>query len=146
MHVLCPSCAAEYEIPELQRPRKLRCARCAAEWRVMPEPAPAAEAVAEAPNMPAIAEPAPEAFAVMPPPSRPLQAAAPIARAPARHGIDRIGIVWMVLWALSLLLIVAGLFALWHWRGPIEQAWPPSLRLYRLFPGGLKTGHAVPSP
>ena len=38
MQVLCPSCETEYEIPALQRPRKLRCARCASEWRVMPSP------------------------------------------------------------------------------------------------------------
>lgn len=39
MNVLCPSCAAQYDVPQSQmaRPRLLRCARCSTEWRV-PQP------------------------------------------------------------------------------------------------------------
>lgn len=43
--------------------------------------------------------------------------------------------LWIVLWLLSLLVIVAGLYAVWHWRGAIGHRWPPSLRLLRMLPG-----------
>lgn len=129
MHVLCPSCAAEYEIPELQRPRKLRCARCASEWRVAPsanaEPPPPAVNADDQPGA-AREDPEPE-----PDPTRPLDGPfASLLPGPAIVAASGAALAtWMVLWVLSLMLIAAGLVSLWHWRLPIVHAWPPALRL-----------------
>lgn len=136
MHVLCPSCTTVYEIPTLQRPRKLRCARCATEWRAMPE---------SGDELPASPPPEPEDMA-REPEAAPAQVPEPIALE-ALTGLEgRIGasviaapasglVLWSVLWVVSLLAIAAWMAALWHWRGPIGHGWPPSLRLYRLLPG-----------
>lgn len=149
MQVLCPSCETEYEIPELQRPRKLRCARCASEWRVAPESeteaAPAlADIEAEFPPEP---EPEPEmpaspeiAAALDPPLPEQRLGSAAAGHARARFSTRRGDLLIGLLWLASLLLIAAGLWALWHWRGPVAHRWPPSLRLYRLLPGGVPSG------
>ena len=153
MQVLCPSCETAYEIPELQRPRKLRCARCASEWRVAPE----SETASEAP--PALAgdeagfapEPdpdpevsAPQEIATALDPPLPEQRLGTAAAGRARAGLStrRGDLLIGLLWLASLVLIAAGLWALWHWRGPVAHRWPPSLRLYRLLPGGVPS--AVP--
>lgn len=154
MHVLCPSCAAEYQIPELQRPRKLRCARCSAEWRVVPaaDPEPPADADAQAgADADADADfdgpaPADAADAASPtPPDAPAIGLSPLASLQAESRISHPGLsrpasradlVWLLLWGLSGLLIGLAVFAFWHWRGVIGHGWPPSLRLYRLLPGG----------
>ncbi len=150
MHVLCPSCAAQYQIPELQRPRKLRCARCSAEWRVVPaaDPEPPADTDAQAGadadfDAPApadaadVASPTPrDAPAISLSPLGSLQAEARISGPGLRRPVPRADIVWLVLWGLSGLLIGVAAFAFWHWRGAIGHGWPPSLRLYRLLPGG----------
>ena len=151
MQVLCPSCETGYEIPVLQRPRKLRCARCASEWRVVPEAetATAASAVEDSPELEA---PAPEEVAAVTPieapptfPGSPLaapQAEQRLAGAAklGRRTVDRGDLLITLLWLASFLVIAAGLWALWHWRGPIGHRWPPSLRLYRLLPHGVGRG------
>ncbi len=175
MHVLCPSCEAEYEIPSLRRPRTLRCARCASEWRVMPEPEPA---LAGAAAMPAagtsgLADPAeqeaPPGFSTLPgqampveaepsmpavdaaaagdasPTSAPLLAERPLVGAAARALLSRGDAVLGLLWLLTAVLIAAALWAGWHWRLPIQHGWPPSLRLYRLLPHGVP-GAAIGHP
>lgn len=134
MLVLCPSCAAQYDIPQSQmiRPRLLRCARCNTEWRVPPAVVQAAEAVPD---------PLPVSLPTLPPtidpaalPMQPL-VAAPTASSGPRRGAA----LWIVLWLLSLVVIVAGLYAVWHWRGAIGHRWPPSLHVLRMLPG---TGHS----
>ena len=36
----------------------------------------------------------------------------------------------MLAWAASLALLIAAGAALYVWRGPVTQAWPPAARLY----------------
>ena len=141
MHVLCPSCATAYEIATLARPRRLRCARCGAEWRELP---PAADAVQDpgatdaaiaAPAMPEAAFPDPDiqgpaghdALSMRPVRSRSARLALPWA-------LRREDALLLGCWILSLAVIAAALFAFWHWRATIAHRWPPSLRLYRLLP------------
>lgn len=144
MHVLCPSCAAEYEIPaaQLTRPRLLRCTGCATEWRV---PA-VVESVVEASPPGGGETDAAEPVGI---PLAPLGlmpgtiAESPSADASRGSGQPAWGIggsrLWVVLWALSLLVIAAALAALWHWHVPIGHRWPPSMRLWQLLPGaGLR--------
>ena len=151
MQVLCPSCETGYEIPALQRPRKLRCARCASEWRVVPEVEmmTVASAAGDAPELEA---PVPEEIAAETPteapptfPGSPLTAPQAEQRltgaaTPGRRTVDRGDLLVALLWLASLLVIAAGLWAMWHWRGPIGHRWPPSLRLYRLLPHGGERG------
>ncbi len=145
MQVLCPSCETEYEIPELQRPRKLRCARCASEWRVVPETETALAAPEPDPVVPAADEdmapaaPADEIVPALAPPLPEQRLGAGSAVAALPGGARRDDLVIGLLWLASLALIAAGLWALWHWRGPIAHHWPASLRIYRLLPGGLSS-------
>ncbi len=64
MKIVCPSCQAQYEVPEvvLTSRRKMRCARCAEEWVPADLRAPEPPPMAEAPAAPAD-EPAPEPVA-----------------------------------------------------------------------------------
>ena len=162
MQVLCPSCETGYEIPALQRPRKLRCARCASEWRVVPAadmamaapvalgaPEPVApvsgEVMAETPTLPEALPDSPSTASTTASPAPPL--AVPLAEQrltaaapPGRRAINRDDLLIASLWLASLLVIAVSLWALWHWRGPIGHRWPPSLRLYRLLPHGIGRG------
>ncbi len=139
MHVLCPSCATGYEIETISRPRRLRCAKCGAEWRELP-PEPVA-----APD-PGSAEAAvPESVLPEPASSDPVRTdpdereALPVRtarRTPALavvlHMLRREDALLLGLWILSLAVMTLALFAFWHWRAAIGHRWPPSLRLYRL--------------
>ncbi|NPD67157.1 hypothetical protein HN018_06170 [Lichenicola cladoniae] len=130
MNVLCPSCAAQYDVPQSQmaRPRLLRCARCSTEWRVPPAGLP--EPVAPNP-----AEDASPIVVPLLPPIMDAGAMLPLVAAQAKPaGARRGAVLWIVLWLLSLMVIVAGLYAVWHWRGAIGHRWPPSLRLLRMLP------------
>ncbi len=141
MRVLCPSCATGYEIETILRPRRLRCARCGAEWRELPpemaaaaDPDPAqATGPAAAPAVPASPDPPRldpeerEALSVRPMRRPPVRAA--VLRMPRREDALLLG-----LWILSLAVMAFALFAFWHWRSVIGHRWPPSLRLYRLLP------------
>ncbi len=135
MHVLCPSCATAYEIATLDRPRRLRCARCGAEWRELP---PAPDLVPDHDRAGAATpEPVPDVLAAGPEErgaSSMLSARLPpvwlaALRAPRREDVLLAG-----LWILSLAVMALALFAFWHWRAAIAHRWPPSLRLYRLLP------------
>ena len=139
MHVLCPSCGAEYEIPaaQLSRPRLLRCAGCATEWRVPAVVEPVIEP--PLPDGGAAGAPAPEpegiplaplgfmpgALAEGPPPS-PLQK-----QSATGWGVAG-GRFWALPWLLSLGVVAAAFWALWHWHVPIGHRWPPSMRLWQL--------------
>ncbi len=139
MHVLCPSCATAYEIAALARPRRLRCARCGAEWRELPpapdavgelDPAGAAMGTSTIPERP-LPDPGPEPEGREALSMRPARARTSwlVLRAPRREEVLLLG-----LWILSLAIIAFALFAFWHWRPMIAHRWPPSLRLYRLLP------------
>lgn len=132
MRIVCPSCAAEYEVPaERLRPRRMvRCARCGGEWMAIRE-TPAATPPTEPAREPA---PAP-ASAMAPdrdPPSLPhipevsaldrLAVPLPVARRPGGIGL-------IAAWLLSFALIAGAATLCMLYRGAIEQAWPPSARL-----------------
>jgi hypothetical protein len=144
MHVLCPSCATEYEIPDIVRPRKLRCANCATEWRALP-PAPEAEtSVPPEPLIPSMPEP----VVAEPPPEPDGPVRAPVSvqsggklagdklagDKPGARALRRDDAILIGLWVASLAVIASALFILWHWRIAIGHHWPPSLRIYRLLP------------
>jgi hypothetical protein len=129
MNIHCPTCETGYEIPPLLRPRRMRCTQCSTEWRETPLDTPITEPDIES-------EPSPDAtIAAIPaaPPTIP-DATERLASTTSAPPDRRIRLVWAALWALSLLLVVGCLFALWHWRDAIGHRWPPSLRLYRLIP------------
>src|SRR5271166_5861676 len=66
MHIACPSCATEYEVPaaRMKSGRSVRCARCGAQWK------PVADADSALPPEPP-GTPAAEARPVTPPPMTP---------------------------------------------------------------------------
>ena len=114
MRIVCPSCHAAYDVPDqvVARRRKLRCARCAADFTgagsepaVQPRPAPVQ--TPEAPRVLA-AEPPPAAImdtAKQPAPDKPPAASQP-------------GPAWWQGWSAAT------------WRAPITRAWPASARVY----------------
>lgn len=132
MRIACPSCGAEYEVPDRLLAgggRSLRCSRCGADFAVPgvaaepaeraapPEPEPASEPVA----MPVAAVPAPSA--VMPAaPAVPERA--PVAEAGGDDAALRRA------WAVSVALVLGGVVALVLLRGPVMTAWPPATRLF----------------
>lgn len=129
MRIACPSCAAEYDVPDrlLAGPaRSLRCARCGAGF-ALPGAAPtAAEAVpaAEAPprmQMPAPPAPAPEARLAPPPavPDRSPEAMLPGSPAALRRA-----------WAASIALVAGAALSLVLFRAALMEAWPPAVRLF----------------
>lgn len=141
MHVHCPVCSTQYEIPPLLRPRRLRCAHCGGEWREVPA-APDQDQSAPEERGPVVRPDDAVATEAAPPPA-PQAEQGPsdgdrfVASAAAPVRARAVPLVWSTLWVLSLLLIAACLAALWHWRGAVGHHWPPSLRLYRLLPGGV---------
>ncbi len=113
MRVLCPSCAAEYEVPSthLQPRRKVRCSRCGAVWvpvreaqAVAPDPAPV--------SPPAVSLPPPVAASAM-------DRLAAAAAAPPSMGLR-------AAWAASLVLLAGSAAATVVWRDRVEQVWPAS--------------------
>lgn len=134
MRIVCPSCEAEYDVPDSLlggRPRHVRCAKCAREW---------------APFAPPPAPPEPvETFA--PPPA----AAVHHAEAPA-HGTlaDQVppieapkrkeakvpgsapGLGVVIAWLFTAAIIAAGVGVLWLKRAEVVSFWPPARRLYIL--------------
>ena len=140
MRIVCPSCAARYEIADamLAKPRTVRCSRCAREW--VQDPIPPAEPDSLAPEtdeLPPAGEASPEqAMEPVPappvvPPER-LEAFLPTrpAKEVARRAAPALALAW-----IASLLILAGLaFAAYTYRAPIQAAWPPSERVFRLLP------------
>ncbi len=147
MRVVCPSCAAVYDVPEPMlgaRARTLRCGRCATEW-TLPAPKqgapPAAKKPPEAPVKPAperegpglrpvslmAAEPRTETVPVLAIPERErpfVRTEAP----PPRRGPGN-GLAWLG-WGASLVLLGLLVWGAYADRGAVMHAWPPSERLY----------------
>ncbi len=118
MHIVCPACAAAYEVPlSLLKPgQAVRCARCAHEWVPSPAmPVPPAE-------VPATAEPA----ATPPAEAETVRPAPPPAEPPAARRITALRLAWV---GSIVALVLLGSLAYVE-RGSIMQAWPPSIRLY----------------
>ena len=145
MQLSCPSCGAQYELPEslfLAGPRKVRCVKCAHAW--MAGDRSAAPADAAKPETPPAAETEADTPARRPlplrrrtPPAEPPTAVPDLALGlPPRRKAGR-GVA--VAWAASLLLLAVGCWAGWAYRADVMAAWPPSVRLYGAL-GGLPAG------
>lgn len=131
MRIACPSCAAEYEVPDrlLAGPaRRLRCARCAAEF-ALPDTgaAPPPPPVQDPPPAPAPPEAAPSPA---PPPADP----PPTPRVPlaTAHDAPEAGGATALrrAWAASVLLVLGATASLLLFRGTVMEAWPPATRLF----------------
>lgn len=118
MRIACPSCAAEYNVPDrlLAGPaRTLRCSRCSAEFP-LPQVEPPAPPAAPEPPPPA-AEPE-----TPPPPVR--------ERAPVAAEVPPEDVALRRAWAASLVVVIGGAVALVAFRGAIMAAWPPATRFF----------------
>jgi|SRR5271165_304809 len=131
MHIACPSCAAEYEVPatRMKSGRAVRCARCGAQWKpvVDVDPAPPPE-----PPGPPAAEPRP--VTPPPPPVTPPPPAVTATdrmetsptRSPRPAGL-------LAAWLLTFLLLAGMGVAAVVWRAGIMRAWPPSSHILARF-------------
>jgi predicted Zn finger-like uncharacterized protein len=159
MKIVCPSCAATYEVPEsaVTSKRAVRCARCGGDWvpgaAESTEPPPSAELSAPPPLPPepapepvmqAAPEPAPPAEEVAAPEPVKAPPAPPTAAAAQWQGVvDAIAHEAasrppppvrakppVAAWFVSVTLLVILVAAAVAFRAPIMKAWPPSTRLY----------------
>lgn len=138
MRLSCPSCGAEYELPEtlfLAGPRKVRCVKCRHSWlaheqggAAPPEaeassPAPAAIDEAELPPR----RPLPlrrRAPAMAGPPAPPTELAFDLEDPPASNRAVTVA------WVASLLILAGACWVGWQYRADVVAAWPASARLY----------------
>lgn len=136
MRIACPSCAAEYNVPErllAGAPRMLRCSRCGTEFPLPvvepapPPPEPAPEPVPERAPEPE-PEPVPPAHEPEPQPGSP--ALVVPERTPVAVEDGGASPALLRAWAASLLALAAGVVALVLFRGGLMEAWPPSVRLF----------------
>ena len=131
MQIVCPACAAAYEVPmTLLKPGKaVRCARCAGEWvpslaasdAPMDAQAPAASVAAPASEF----VPEVNRSSRRPPTPRPF---------PARPNM-----ALRIAWAASVVVVLLLGWGAYAERAVIMQTWPPSIRLYAAL--GLAEGH-----
>jgi predicted Zn finger-like uncharacterized protein len=129
MRIVCPSCVAAYDVPEpvLVARRTLRCTRCGSEFVAAASPHPVPVPV---PVPSTQAEP-PETTTRLPDMhARDAQRLAPGPAAPAARTQKWRAATVLAGWALSGMLIAAGGWAGFAWRGAIMQAWPPATRIY----------------
>lgn len=135
MRLSCPSCGAEYELPDTlfaAGPRKVRCVKCGHAWT-------AGGAVSAAPP------PGPAAAAEELPPRRPLplrrrtQAAEPPIAAPDLSldppALPQSGRGVTLAWAASLVILATVCWAGWQYRADVIAAWPASARLFGVLGG-----------
>lgn len=119
MRIECPSCGAEYNVPDrlLSGPaRTLRCSRCQAEF-----PLPRIEAAPPPPPPPA---PEPEPDAAPPPAPEPTpQGAEPEPATPEDRRLK-------LAWAASVVAVVAAVATFLLARDSVMAAWPASTRLF----------------
>jgi predicted Zn finger-like uncharacterized protein len=122
MQIVCPACAAAYEVPmTLLKPgRTVRCARCAHEW----VPSPAGPEVATG----AAAETAPAAVAASDPDSEGIPPAP--WPPPAASPVVRPNVALRIAWAASIVAVLMLGWGAYAWRAAIMEAWPASIRLY----------------
>ena len=115
MQIVCPACAAAYEVPiTLLKPgQAVRCARCAQEWvpsLVGPETAMAGAEQAHPGDVPA------------------LDAEIPLGTFHPQAG--RPNIALRLAWAASVAAVLALGWGAYAGRATVMQTWPPSIRLY----------------
>jgi predicted Zn finger-like uncharacterized protein len=137
MRIACPSCGAEYDVPDRLLAgggRSLRCSRCGADF-ALPAAAdetavlPAALRVAAPAPLPepeAVPTPTPVAPAAAPAAVLPPAPAAP-ERAPVAGEDDA---ALRRAWAASVALVLGAAIGLVILREPVMAAWPPARRLF----------------
>ena len=148
MRIVCPFCAATYDVPEnlIDGQRTVRCARCGQEWKPggeEPQPPAAAPSPSRKPEPappPWASEPEPQGF-----PERGTQQLAATAereasaRPPRVLAIDRLmqpweperpGVAVWAAWAASIGLVLLLGWAGYEWRASVMHLWPASQRLY----------------
>ncbi len=135
MQLVCPSCAASYSVPDalIGTGRNMRCVRCQHDWFAtapvevpveVPMPDPVVEAAAE-----------PEAVPAMPIHTLPVKPKAPPRKtgaAPVAAPGGKPSALLILAWVASIGLVAAGGWALWAYRAPLAEFWPPLIRLYTL--------------
>ena len=148
MRIVCPACAAVYQVPDSLlegESRAVRCARCGDEWVPQREaqPLPAAAPAELSTAMPSLAERAVERGAALdagpangrkptmaapPPPADARLAVFPplVGRPPAAPGRALLAAGWVA--SAAVLLVLLG--AAYLWRAQVQAAWPPSQRAY----------------
>ena len=124
MLIVCPSCAASYDVPDdrLVPGRAVRCSSCEASWT--PRPLLAGPVTVPAP-MVVVPVPVP-ALVPVPPPSTPQVSRVIL---PGK-GRPRDATAVMLGWVLTGLIVGGALWSGIARRDSIMQAWPPSERLY----------------
>lgn len=140
MRIACPSCAAEYEVPDAALaagPRTLRCARCAHQFQAAlpaPESPPEPPAPQPAAPEPAAAPPAESLTPDRPPPSRgptqsmPIDPPLPRLSDAPTSPPDRMALAG---WLVTVAVLAVGVYAGLAFRAEIMGAWPASARLYQ---------------
>ncbi len=144
MRIVCPSCAAAYEVPDARviPGQSVRCARCGTSWTPVAGPQPATEA---APSRLPTAGPVPLPQST-PTPPRPTPSDAqifsapnPFAGTPERPGARFAGGPAVLAgWVVSVAAVVGLGWATVTYRYDIMHVWPPSERLYSTL--GLMAG------
>ncbi len=148
MRIVCPSCAAEYDVPNslVTAGRVVRCARCGGEWAPIeahaaePERAPPTPVATPVDDPPAVSdEPAGPAA----PPAPPLDSPAAAEASPRPpSAMDRLALQatrpssrlqLRLAWLASLAVLAFLGWAAYAWRAEIVAAWPPSGRIYAIF-------------
>lgn len=138
MRIVCPSCAAAYEVPDTRvlPGQSVRCARCGTNWTPVAEPLtvpkpfgpllPPIDAGSSPTGSPPIAKsasPSPAAQIFSPPDA--------YAATLDRPGISLAASSAVLIgWILSVAIIIGFCWAAIAWRDDIMHAWPPSERLY----------------
>jgi predicted Zn finger-like uncharacterized protein len=125
MRIACPSCGAEYDVPDRLlsgAARTLRCSRCATDF-ALPRasdtpPPPAPPAPPPEPVPPPAPPPEPE-----PPPAPVVPERAPVARDPGDRAL-------LGAWAASVLALLGGVAAMVVFRTQLMAAWPPVTRVF----------------
>jgi predicted Zn finger-like uncharacterized protein len=125
MRIVCPNCAAEYEVPPSRMaPRRVvRCARCGGEWMAVRDEEPiSADEYQEIPAADSEPEPAVDDADPLPPLTAMDRLAVPVqsTRPPATLRLA---------WITSAVILIAAAAATFVWRGPIARAWPPAARI-----------------
>lgn len=125
MRIVCPNCAAEYEVPasRLAPQRKLRCSRCGGAWLAADPPAPDAF------------DQDPLEFRAGPEDERetaPLTALPPVTAmdrltAAARHAKAPASLT--AAWIMTFIILIAAVGAMIAWREPLVRAWPAGGRI-----------------
>ncbi len=148
MRIVCPSCAAAYQVPDerLVPGQVVRCARCETDWvplveseaEPVPEPAPEPEPEPELepepepkPKPEPVSAPAPEPI---PNPALPVAdpAPTPSLAADARYVTSPRPGGWALraAWLASLALVIAAVAGAVVARQSVMRVWPPSIRAY----------------